>query len=301
MLVKAAESGMNLEYFIHLDHIYFNLKQDQPVDFTGFEITITSNKLDQKGSPTNEIISSEVRYIDKNDLREPVDLNKYSKWNLKINIPYEFIRTHIRLYKLVEGESSESPKKKFFDAFSFSFNNKIKEIDSGFVKELLVTELREIFKVPKYIWCGVPPIGGTDNDMLILQPKTTLIQHFKFSDFYEKDLYNASFISINLSWWNIKIIRTDIGPDFSKTPVLNNFKKLVSTIVNLPGVVDLLKDTDVFDENALDLLNQENIPDKFIKFFKFSSVNNDSISDPNKRKYFYLTFIGDLNLLKEIK
>jgi len=301
MLVKAAESGMNLEYSIHLNNIYFNLLQAQPVDFTGFEITVTSNKLDQTGLPTSEIISSEVRYIDKLDLREPIDLNKYKKWNLKIEIPYEYIKVFIRLYKLVDGESSESPKKNFYDAFSFSFNNKIKEIDSGFIKELLVTEVQEIFRIPKYIWCGVPPIGGTDNDMLILQPKSTMIQHFKFSDFYEKDLYNASFISTNLSWWNIKIIKTDTELDFSKSPVLKNFKTLISTIVNLPGIDAILNDTDIFDENALDLLNQENIPDKFIKFFKFSSINDATVSDPNERKYFFLTFIGDLNLLKEIK
>jgi len=300
MLMK----NINAKYYIHLNNIYFDFNLDQESDYTGFEIISSFYKLDPKGAITNELISTQVHLINKLDIRESVNLNKSAGWNFKLEIPNEFVKITIRLFKLLTGEENNSPKKKYITDFNFSFNNRIFEIDNSFIKEFLVTEIKNIFKVPKYVWCNVPPIGGTDNDILILKPKSDMVQYFKFSDFYEKDLYRANFLSTNLSWWSIKILNINDQVDFSKKVVKKNYKSLITFISKLlkDNSVELNRNFDIeFNKDSLiELSQKEHIPDNFIIFLKFSSENDSSISDPNKRKFFYLTFIGDLRIINNI-
>ncbi len=290
--------GPEFKAGVHLNMLYISFQDEQletlsdgttiPSEYTMIDIYLEEYSLNEYGLPDlTTMIGSERFTIQRSNLWQLKD-EGLPEYSIRIQMNTSYYKVRMRLGETIDIESPGSTI--FSEESIFMVSNSTNWIYSEAFQDLITDSINDIFNVKKalYIFGNLLPIGGTSKDIQILNPSEAFCQEFTFEDFYEKDIYSAAFDSDNLSWWEIEV-QSD---SYSKSTISKDTKKLITTLINIPGVQTIIKTK-----------QQQLTADEIYSLYGFQ------IADPNLfvplsftigTKLYNIIFIGDFNFIDKI-
>jgi len=283
---------------LHLDMLYISF-QDQQLETLADGTTIESNytmidiylekfNLNDFGLPDlSNSIGFERFTIQRSNLWQLKETG-LPEYSIRIKMDKNYYKVRMRLGEVLDENSPGSTI--YSQESTFVVSNGTNWIYPESFQDLITDSINTTFENKRalYIFGNVLPIGGTSKDIQILNPNTAFCQEFSFDDFYEKDIYSAAFDSINISWWEIDVV----GSEYNKMTINKDSKKLLSTLINIPGVRTIIK-------SKQQLLTAQEI----------NSLYGLQAQDANLyipfsftigTKLYNLIFIGDFNFIDKI-